>query len=87
MVWMAYRYHGQRFMIRLAWPLFVSVIYSDGMIHLEWILERFDGLMEPGENYRRARGALVTFKEQEVTEKRISYTALLRRGNAQRVMI
>lgn len=44
-------------------------------------------LMEPGENYRRARGALVTFKEQEVTEKRISYTALLRRGNAQRVMI
>ncbi|CAH0002169.1 unnamed protein product [Clonostachys byssicola] len=84
----AYRHHGQRFMTRLAWSLFVTAIESDDMIHREWILERFNGLTERGENYRRAREALlIAFKEQEVTDKRISYTALLHRSDVQRFII
>jgi hypothetical protein len=82
---MAFKAHhdeGEQAMIRVAWPLFIAAMESDDSLHRIWILERYEALSSTGENFRRARHALqVAFREQQLDERRVNYTELVRRSD------
>ncbi|KAF5576402.1 C6 zinc finger domain-containing protein [Fusarium pseudoanthophilum] len=54
----AYKHGGDVAMVRIARPLFMVALETDEELHVQWILERFQGLAQFGEHFARAGGFL-----------------------------
>lgn len=79
---------GETSMARIAWPLFVTALESDDLVYQSWILERFNCLQTRGENYRRAREAIVVaLEERKRTGRVVGVAQLLRREEIDKFVI
>lgn len=83
-----YEHEGNRYLWRIAWPMFVAGLETNDLIYQTWVIDRFTSLQENGENLRRAKIVLERIcLEQRRTGQRVDYLSRIKNGEYQGFVI